>query len=81
MRKKQDHYDIYRKLIGPGEPLRLNTGSKGGYSPAWSPDGRLIAYFRHSHARFTHVCVIPALGGPDGVTQVLPDWWYINYPR
>ena len=41
--EKQDHYEIYRKLIGQGEPLRLNTGPLGGYSPAWSPDGQWLA--------------------------------------
>ncbi len=60
----QSHYEIYRKLIGQGEPLCLNTGPLGGYSPAWSPDGRFIAYYRQSRSGNTEVCVIPALGGP-----------------
>ena len=39
---------IYVKLIGTGgPPLRLTTGSASDYSPAWSPDGRYIAFLRH----------------------------------
>jgi len=82
--EKQDHYDIYRKLIGPGGPLRLTTGPIGGYSPAWSPDGRYIAFYRHSPSGKTQVCVIPALGGPErSVAELAPEGygWYMNFPH
>ncbi len=80
--EKQDHYEIYRKLIGQGEPLRLNTGPLGGYSPAWSPDGRFIAYFRRSRSGNTEVCVIPALGGPvRPLADVMPSGWVMNFPH
>ena len=80
--EKQDHYEIYRKLIGQGEPLRLNTGPLGGYSPAWSPDGQFIAYYRQSASGNTEVCVIPALGGPERrLAAVIPSWWAMNFPH
>ena len=41
-----DNYDIYVKLAGPGEPVRLTTSSARDESPAWSPDGRFIAFIR-----------------------------------
>jgi Tol biopolymer transport system component len=34
------------------------------YSPAWSPDGRFIAFLRASREE-TEVILIPALGGPE----------------
>ena len=42
----EDNYDIYVKLAGPGEALRLTTNSARDDNPAWSPDGRLIAFQR-----------------------------------
>src|SRR5207244_9087659 len=45
--QKQDNYDIYVKLIGTGgSPLRLTTDPAADLSPAWSPDGRFIAFLR-----------------------------------
>ena len=54
--------DIYVKLVGPGQPLRLTTDPHWDESPAWSPDGRSIA-FQRSDVGTTGVFVIPALGG------------------
>jgi Tol biopolymer transport system component/DNA-binding winged helix-turn-helix (wHTH) protein len=36
--------EVYVKLIGPGEPVQVSA--KGGFGPAWSPDGRFLAYLR-----------------------------------
>ena len=63
--EKQDNYDIYIKLIGPGEPLRLTTNPADDYSPAWSPDGRSIAFLRHLGGNKATVLVMPALGGAE----------------
>jgi eukaryotic-like serine/threonine-protein kinase len=63
---KQDNFDIYVKLIGPGSPLHLTTGPAADIYPEWSPDGRLIAFLRMSNKYDGfHVIVIPALGGPE----------------
>ncbi len=64
-------FDIYVKLIGPGEPLQLTRGPDDDLSPVWSPDGRWIAYVRTPHSgssllrasRWGRVYVVPALGG------------------
>jgi serine/threonine protein kinase/dipeptidyl aminopeptidase/acylaminoacyl peptidase len=65
---KQDNYDIYVKLLGPGRPLRLTTDPGADYGPAWSPDGRWIA-FRRARSLF----VIPPIGGTEReVAQGLP---------
>ena len=57
--------NIYVKLIGPGEPIRLtNTPDANEVMPQWSPDGKWIA-FRRSTLKQTVAAVIPALGGPE----------------
>ncbi|HEY1214718.1 MAG TPA: winged helix-turn-helix domain-containing protein, partial [Bryobacteraceae bacterium] len=44
--EKQDNFDIYVKLIGSETLLRITNNSAPEFSPAWSPDGRSIAYLR-----------------------------------
>jgi len=63
--ERQDNYDIYVKLIGPGAPLRLTTDPEQDRGPAWSPDGRWIAFVRFPSNGQSAVFVIPALGGPE----------------
>jgi serine/threonine protein kinase len=63
--EKQDNFDIYRKLIGPGEPLRLTRDPADDLSPAWSPDGRSIAFLRQPQKGRPGVWLIPALGGTE----------------
>jgi Tol biopolymer transport system component/serine/threonine protein kinase len=64
--EKQDNQDIYVKLIGTGgPPLRLTTDRAKDYSPAWSPDGRFIAFLRKLPGEKAAVLLIPALGGPE----------------
>jgi Tol biopolymer transport system component len=52
---------IFIKLIGPGPPLRLTAG----VAPAWSPDGRWIAFRRRLPDGKSALFVIPPLGGPE----------------
>ena len=61
---KPDIFDIYIKLVGPGTPLRLTTDPARDGPPAWSPDGRSIAFLRAGRGSST-IVVIPALGGPE----------------
>ena len=62
--EKQDNYDIYVKLVGPGAPLRLTTDPAVDFSPKWSPDGSTIAFVRPTAEGLT-VILIPALGGQE----------------
>ena len=61
--EKQDNADIYVKLVGPGDPLRLTTHPAWDHSPAWSPDGIYIAFLRRLSAEKDTVFLVPALGG------------------
>ncbi len=60
---EDNNYDIYVKLVGPGEPMRLTTAPERDVAPSWSPDGRWIAFLRYVSRQHATVIVIPALGG------------------
>jgi Tol biopolymer transport system component/serine/threonine protein kinase len=63
--EREDNFDIYVKLIGPGAPLRLTTSPDVDRGPAWSPDGRSIAFVRMPSTGAGSVMLVPALGGPE----------------
>lgn len=56
--------DIYVKLIGAGEPVRLTQGSRDALGPVFSPDGTQIAFYR-SASEGTTLYTVPALGGTE----------------
>ena len=55
---------IYVKLVGEGQPVRVTSGAELDVSPAWSPDGRFIAFLTMTGLR-GRICIIPALGGAE----------------
>lgn len=57
-------FDLYVKVIGSENLLRLTRRSSELISPAWSPDGTQIAFHRKSGAD-RGIYVVPALGGPE----------------
>ena len=67
--EKGDKWDIYVKLVEGGTPLRLTTSPESAVSPAWSPDGRQIAFLRAGG-----VYSVSPLGGPERkLTDVFVD--------
>jgi Tol biopolymer transport system component len=60
--RKGDNWDIYAKLIGEGDPQRLTSDIADDFSPAWSPDGRTIAFLRW-RADKLELLSVPAMGG------------------
>lgn len=77
----EENFDIYVKQLGVGPPLRLTTDPKPDLSPAWSPDGRTIAFLRLVSDSTADVLLMPALadGVERRVTEVAPpDSGYQN---
>lgn len=62
----RNNYDIYVKLVGPGEPVPLTTNPAHEGNPAWSPDGRQIAFLRLiGGTTSADIFTVPALGGAE----------------
>jgi eukaryotic-like serine/threonine-protein kinase len=63
------NFDVYVKSFGAegamkGMPLRLTTDPADDFAPAWSPDGRSIAFLRQVNGGDRYlVLLVPALGG------------------
>jgi eukaryotic-like serine/threonine-protein kinase len=56
-------FDLYRKQVGSEKAVRLTTThASDSLAPAWSPDGRYIAYIRVG-TDYSGLYLIPALGG------------------
>jgi DNA-binding winged helix-turn-helix (wHTH) protein len=62
--ENRENFDIYVKMVGAGAPVRLTTNPAPDVYPAWSPDGRFIA-FRRVFKDSCDVLVIPAIGGAE----------------
>lgn len=66
--------DIYVKKIGGGPPIRLTFSQLDETHPAWSPNGRYIAFCRMIDARTPFqrfgIYIVPAAGGaPREITE------------
>ena len=55
--------DIYVKQIGLDPPSRLTDTTEQEVCPAWSPDGRFIAFLRKLSAEMVQLILIPQRGG------------------
>jgi DNA-binding winged helix-turn-helix (wHTH) protein len=67
----QDNFDIYVKQIGLGLPLRLTTDARPEVSPAWSPDGRTVAFLRLSGDKAELLLIPSATNGPERLVAEL----------
>lgn len=56
--------DIYIKQIGSEKLLQITQTFDYNFFPAFSPDGRYIAFFHIRHGELPALYIIPALGGP-----------------
>lgn len=74
----ENNYNIYVKNLDSGDPLRLTTDPAYDVNPAWSPDGRSIAFLRLFPDSTKQILVVPAAGGPERLLcqthAVQPAW-------
>jgi Tol biopolymer transport system component len=69
-----DESDIYVKLTGLDDPVRLTKDDAIEFSPAWSPDGRYIAFLRALTPGHLGVFIVPPIGGRERkVTEIQTD--------
>lgn len=61
---EENNLDIYIKLIGAGEPVRLTDSPTDEINPVFSPDGKSIAFIRN-FPDHNEIILIPALGGAE----------------
>ncbi len=59
-----ENFDVYVKLIGAGEPVRLTNTAEDESNPIFSPDNRSIAFVR-SFKTHDEVILISAMGGAE----------------
>lgn len=62
--KQQDNWDIYVQVVGAGNPLRLTEHPASDHNPAWSPNGRFVAFARFEKGK-CEIRKVPALGGAE----------------
>jgi serine/threonine protein kinase/Tol biopolymer transport system component len=70
-------YSLYVKAIGVPTPAKRLTIKQGfDFSPAWSPDGRYIAFLRYipGHERKATVLRIPLTGSPEKALADISIW-------
>ena len=58
--------DIYVKVIGAGDPLRLTTDAADEINPVFSPDGKSIAFVRILRT-YNEIILMSALGGSEQI--------------
>ncbi|MDQ1407139.1 MAG: hypothetical protein QOG55_2768 [Acidobacteriaceae bacterium] len=58
------HFNLYVKVVGTEESLRLTNQPSLDFDPVWSPDGRYIAFCRILK-NATGVYIVPASGGAE----------------
>src|SRR5215467_5482475 len=72
---KNEHFDVYVKMIGADTSRQLTSDPAGSSFPAWSPDGATIAFSRPRSGGGSAIILIPASGGPERkLTDTNASW-------
>jgi Tol biopolymer transport system component len=67
-------FDIWMQQLSGGDPVQVTKGPGQHWQPAWSPDGRYIAY--RSEEAQGGLYVVPALGGAGRERRVAAFGYY-----
>jgi Tol biopolymer transport system component len=62
---REENEDIYVQRIGSGTEVRRTDHPARDFSPAWSPDGRWIAFLRGEVPGRSELILVPPLGGAE----------------
>ncbi|MGJ5814233.1 winged helix-turn-helix domain-containing protein [Paludibaculum fermentans] len=62
---RQDNFDLYIRSIGTQDTTRLTKAPETDYSPAWSPDGKSIAFCRGGPQAGSSIWVVSLSGGAE----------------
>jgi eukaryotic-like serine/threonine-protein kinase len=88
MGETRDNSDIWLKIVGEAEARRLTTDPAPDVRPAWSPDGRQIAFVRHPPGSEGIYLVSPVgglerrlVGFPAGGVSWSPDGRWVATDR
>jgi Tol biopolymer transport system component len=73
--EKQDNNDIYLKLVGSSEWRRLTSDAGDDFAPAWSPDGREIAFLRARQDDSALYAVSPITGAEHKIADLGSGVW------
>ncbi|HEY3175954.1 MAG TPA: amidohydrolase family protein [Candidatus Polarisedimenticolia bacterium] len=66
---------VYTMELPDGTPRRLTTGDSLEYAPAWSPDGKSIAFVTWEEDLGGHLWIVSAAGGtPRRITEVADQY-------
>jgi DNA-binding winged helix-turn-helix (wHTH) protein len=71
-RENGEHH-LYLKVIGSGDPIPLTAGPGSEYSPAWSRDGKWIAFLRQQQDSAGVYVMAPVGGTAHNVADVPPS--------
>ena len=70
--ENESNLDVYVKPLGSDRTTRLTHDRLHDFGPAWSPDGRMIAFGRALEESRVGIYVIPSAGGPEAKLVEVP---------
>lgn len=76
---EKGHYHLWRAPLKGGKPIQLTHGTGRDEQPAWSPDGRWIAFISHQSGKIDLWLISESGGRPQQLTddeenQDYPSW-------
>jgi Tol biopolymer transport system component/DNA-binding winged helix-turn-helix (wHTH) protein len=78
--RQQDNFDIYTRSVGDEAPFRLTSDPARDFGPAWSPDGRWIAFLRNRpEGRAAVLLTTPLSRAEQQLTEIAAPWIRVGF--